>query len=71
MASELIKLGYEIHTSTTENHLVLLYLKSKGVLGNEVETVLEKVNVYPHKYQIIGDHASIKGALRLGTPAVT
>jgi len=63
LASELTKLGYDVHTGTTENHLVLLYLKSKGVLGNEVEALLEKVNVYPHKYQIIGDPASVKGAL--------
>jgi glycine hydroxymethyltransferase len=63
LAKSLMELGYTVHTNGTENHLVLLYLKSKGLLGNELETLLEKACLYPHKYQIIGDPASVKAAL--------
>ena len=63
LASKLKSYGYHIHTGTTENHLVLVYLKPKGILGSDLETLLEKASIYPHKYQIIGDHASVKGAL--------
>lgn len=66
------ELGYEIVSGGTDNHLVLVDLKPKGVDGARVERVLELVNVAANKNTVPGDVSAMKpGGLRLGTPAMT
>lgn len=65
-------LGYEIVSGGTDNHLVLVDLKSKGVDGARVERVLELCGVASNKNTVPGDKSAMKpGGLRMGTPAMT
>ena len=65
-------LGYNIVSGGTDNHLVLVDLKSKGVDGARVERVLELAGVASNKNTVPGDKSAMKpGGLRMGTPAMT
>lgn len=65
-------LGYNLVSGGTDNHLVLIDLKDKGVDGARVERVLELVGVASNKNTVPGDKSAMKpGGLRIGTPAMT
>ena len=65
-------LGYNIVGGGTDNHLVLIDLKDKGVDGARVERILELVGVASNKNTVPGDKSAMKpGGLRMGTPAMT
>lgn len=65
-------LGYNIVSGGTDNHLVLVDLKNRGVDGARVERVLELCGVASNKNTVPGDKSALKpGGLRLGTPAMT
>lgn len=65
-------LGYNIVSGGTDNHLVLVDLKSRGVDGARVERVLELCGVASNKNTVPGDKSAMKpGGLRMGTPAMT
>lgn len=53
-------LGYEIVSGGTDNHLVLVDLKSKGIDGARVERVLELVNVATNKNTVPGDVSAVR-----------
>lgn len=65
-------LGYNIVSGGTDNHLVLIDLKNRGVDGARVERVLELCGVAINKNTVPGDKSAMKpGGLRMGTPAMT
>lgn len=65
-------LGYNIVSGGTDNHLVLVDLKSKGIDGARVERVLELCGVAANKNTVPGDKSALKpGGLRMGSPAMT
>jgi glycine hydroxymethyltransferase len=65
-------LGYTLVSGGTDNHLVLVDLKDKGLDGARVERVLELVGVASNKNTVPGDKSAMKpGGLRIGTPAMT
>jgi glycine hydroxymethyltransferase len=65
-------LGYNIVSGGTDNHLVLVDLKDRGVDGARVERILELVGVASNKNTVPGDKSAMKpGGLRMGTPAMT
>lgn len=65
-------LGYTIVSGGTDNHLVLVDLKDRGLDGARVERVLELVGVASNKNTVPGDKSAMKpGGLRIGTPAMT
>lgn len=65
-------LGYNIVSGGTDNHLVLVDLKSKGIDGARVERVLELCGVASNKNTVPGDKSAMKpGGIRMGTPAMT
>lgn len=65
-------LGYTLVGGGTDNHLVLVDLKPKGIDGARVERVLELVGVASNKNTVPGDKSAMKpGGLRMGTPAMT
>ncbi|EEH22445.1 hypothetical protein PABG_04656 [Paracoccidioides brasiliensis Pb03] len=65
-------LGYNIVSGGTDNHLVLVDLKNRGVDGARVERVLELCAVASNKNTVPGDKSAMKpGGLRIGTPAMT
>ncbi|CCX31350.1 serine hydroxymethyltransferase-domain-containing protein [Pyronema domesticum] len=63
---------YNIVSGGTDNHLVLVDLKNKGIDGARVERVLEIANIVTNKNTVPGDKSALKpGGLRLGSPAMT
>ncbi|CAK9312989.1 unnamed protein product [Citrullus colocynthis] len=71
-AENLIEKGYELVSGGTDNHLVLVNLKNKGIDGSRVEKVLESVHIAANKNTVPGDvSAMVPGGIRMGTPALT
>lgn len=65
-------LGYNVVSGGTDNHLVLVDLKSKAIDGARVERVLELCGVAANKNTVPGDKSALKpGGLRMGSPAMT
>lgn len=72
MANALIKRGYTLVSGGTDNHLVLLNLRPKGLDGARAERTLELVSITANKNTCPGDKSAITpGGLRLGVPALT
>ncbi|KAJ9166437.1 hypothetical protein P3X46_021193 [Hevea brasiliensis] len=71
-AQSLLEKGYELVSGGTENHLVLVNLRNKGIDGSRVEKVLESVHIAANKNTVPGDvSAMVPGGIRMGTPALT
>nr|CAB3493298.1 unnamed protein product [Digitaria exilis] len=71
-AQSLVAKGYELVSGGTDNHLVLVNLKNKGIDGSRVEKVLESVHIAANKNTVPGDvSAMVPGGIRMGTPALT
>ena len=74
LADTLMSLGYHVVSNGTDNHIVLLDVKSKsGLTGKEAETVLENINITINKNTIPNETESpfITSGIRLGSPAMT
>lgn len=73
MAAELNKLGYSLVSGGTDNHLVLVDLKtSRGIDGARVERILELACIATNKNTIPGDTSALNpGGIRMGTPALS
>ncbi|CAB4068308.1 glyA [Lepeophtheirus salmonis] len=73
LADALMKKGYKIVSGGTDNHLLLVNLKSsKGIDGARVESVTNKVNITLNKNSVPKDKSAlIPGGIRLGSPAMT
>ncbi|KAK8624239.1 hypothetical protein V6N13_065590 [Hibiscus sabdariffa] len=71
-AQRLLENGYDLVSGGTENHLVLVNLRNKGIDGSRVEKVLESVHIAANKNTVPGDvSAMVPGGIRMGTPALT
>ena len=73
LAEELLKLGFNLVSGGTDNHLVLIDLRNKGITGKELETRLDDVGITVNKNAVPFDSEkpTITSGVRLGTPAVT
>ncbi len=73
LSEGLKKRGFDIVSGGTDNHLMLVDLRSKGVTGKEAEELLDKVHITCNKNTIPNDpeKANVTSGIRLGTPAVT
>jgi len=73
LANAMTNLGYKIVSGGTDNHLMLVDLKSsKGLDGGRVEEVCNKVNITANKNTCPGDKSALNpSGIRLGTPALT
>uniref|UniRef100_A0A671XVC2 Serine hydroxymethyltransferase n=1 Tax=Sparus aurata TaxID=8175 RepID=A0A671XVC2_SPAAU len=72
MAAALLSKGYTLVSGGTENHLVLVDLRPKGIDGARAERVLELVSITANKNTCPGDKSALTpGGLRLGAPALT
>lgn len=73
LASELEGIGFRVVTGGTDNHLVLVDLRERGVTGWDVERALEEAGISANRnvvpYDPLPPH--IASGLRLGTPAIT
>lgn len=73
LAEALLEYGFDLVTGGTDNHLVLVDLKNKGITGLKAEKILESVGITANKNAVPRDTRPrwITGGLRLGTPAIT
>ena len=65
--------GFDIVSNGTDNHLILLDLRSMGITGKDLEHKLDEVHITANKNAIPTDPESpfVTSGIRLGTPAVT
>ncbi len=65
--------GIDVVSGKTENHIVLMDLRSKGLTGKDCERALGQANITVNKNAVPNDPQSpfVTSGIRLGTPAVT
>ena len=73
LSEGLIKRGFRIVSGGTDNHLMLVDLRSKGITGKFAEQLLVEAEITCNKNGIPNDPEKpwITSGVRLGTPAVT
>lgn len=72
MANALAAKGYQLVSGGSDNHLILIDLRPKGVNGAKAEKILELANIACNKNTVPGDVSAMNpGGLRVGSPALT
>ena len=73
MAKYFKELGYTIISGGTENHSMLIDLRSKGITGKDAENTLVKADITVNKNMVPFDTESpfVTSGIRIGTPAIT
>jgi len=73
LAAGVAKHGYRIVSGGTDNHLMLVDLRPKGINGKDAQEVLDRAGITVNKNAIPFDTYPIfkPGGIRIGTPAVT
>ena len=73
LAKGLTDRGFDLVSGGTDNHLMLVDLRSKNITGKEFEIALDKANITCNKNAIPNDpqKPGITSGVRIGTPAVT
>ena len=73
LAESLRSHGFDMISGGTDNHLVLVDLRSKGVTGKELQDKLDSVHITLNKNSIPNDpqKPGITSGVRIGTPVVT
>ncbi len=73
LAETLLANGIQIVSGGTDNHLMMLDLRSVNLTGKEAQNLLEEIGITANKNTIPNDPQSpfVTSGLRLGTPALT
>jgi len=73
MADELTKKGYGVISGGTDNHCMLIDLRSKDITGKEAENLLVKADITVNKNMVPFDDKSpfVTSGIRVGTAAIT
>lgn len=73
LAEELMKYDFDLVTSGTDNHLMLVKLNKHGITGREAEVSLENVGITVNRNAIPNDPQplNLTSGIRVGTAAVT
>lgn len=73
MANAFVDKGYHIISGGTNNHLMLIDLRSKNVTGKQAEETLIKADITVNKNMVPFDEQSpmVTSGMRIGTPAIT
>jgi glycine hydroxymethyltransferase len=73
LASKLVSYDFNIISGGTDNHLMLIDLRNKGLTGKAAEEALDEVGITCNKNAVPFDDKSplITSGIRLGTPALT
>lgn len=73
LADELVKLGYHLISGGTDNHLMLVDLRSQNITGKEAQLMLEEAGMVCNKNMIPNDPQKpfVTSGIRLGTPGLT
>lgn len=72
-AQEMMHLGYTIISGGTDNHSMLIDLRSKGITGKDAENALVIADITVNKNMVPYDTESpfVTSGIRIGTPAIT
>ncbi len=74
LSDEFIKMGYHVVSGGTDNHLILLDVKSSvGVTGKDAEVALDKIHITVNKNTIPNETEKpmVTSGIRIGSPAMT
>ncbi|MBQ8249844.1 MAG: serine hydroxymethyltransferase [Clostridia bacterium] len=73
LSEALVAEGFDLVSGGTDNHLMLLDLRSMGITGKQLEKQLDEVYITVNKNAIPNDPESpfVTSGVRIGTPAVT
>ena len=73
LSAELMNLGIDVLTGGTDNHMVLVDLRSRNITGHDVSNSLERAGMACNKNSIPFDTTPpmVTSGLRIGTPAFT
>ena len=73
MAHQLVQRGFKLVSGGTDNHLMLVDLRSINMTGKMADGLLGEINITANKNTVPFDPESpfVTSGLRLGTPAVT
>jgi len=64
--------GFKLITGGTDNHLILVDLKNKGISGSKLELICELTDISINKNSVYGDKSALNpGGVRIGTCALT
>jgi len=73
MSAQFVEMGYDIVSGGTDNHLILIDLRNKGVNGKIAEEALGKAAITVNKNMVPFDTESpfVTSGIRIGSPAMT
>ena len=73
MAAAFIERGYNLISGGTDNHMMLIDLRNKGITGKEAENALVNAEITVNKNMVPFDDKSpfVTSGIRIGTPAIT
>ena len=73
LAQRLMERGYELVSGGTDNHLMLVDLRNKGLTGKQAEKALEEAGITVNKNAVPFDSQPpmVTSGIRIGTPAMT
>lgn len=73
MAQAFMDKGYKVISGGTDNHMMLIDLRNKGISGKQAEEALGKADITVNKNMVPFDDKSpfVTSGIRIGTPAVT
>jgi glycine hydroxymethyltransferase len=73
MADAFVKRGYKVISGGTDNHSMLIDLRSKNITGKDAENALVKADITVNKNMVPFDTESpfVTSGIRIGTPAIT
>ena len=73
LAEALVANGFDLVSGGTDNHLMLVDLRSRGITGKELQDKLDEVHITINKNAIPNDpqKPGVTSGVRIGTPAAT
>jgi glycine hydroxymethyltransferase len=73
MGERFMEMGYNLISGGTDNHLILIDLRSKGVTGKQAEEALSRAEITVNKNMVPFDTESpfVTSGIRVGAPAMT
>ncbi|MFI0426239.1 MAG: serine hydroxymethyltransferase [Flavobacterium sp.] len=73
MAEAFNRRGYKLISGGTDNHMMLIDLRNKGISGKDAENALVKAEITVNKNMVPFDDKSpfVTSGIRVGTPAIT
>ena len=73
MAEKLLEFGFELISGGTDNHLILIDLRNKNIMGRKLAKALDRARIVTNYNTTPSDpnHPSNPTGLRIGTPAIT